>query len=71
VHSGPYRELIAALRAHFRAEAELSFGRFREISGLSRKLGIPMLEHLDQAGWTARVGDNRRAGPALSEDTRP
>ncbi len=65
VHVEPYRELVARVRAHFRAEAELSFARFRELTGLSRKLGIPMLEHLDQAGWTARAGDSRRAGPAL------
>jgi len=57
---------VTRLRAHFGAEPELTFARFRELSGLSRKLGIPMLEHLDQAGLTVRIGDNRRAGPALT-----
>ncbi len=68
VHAEPHARLIASLREHFGREAELSFSRFREVTGLSRKLGIPLLEHLDQAGWTVRVGDNRRAGPALGKD---
>ncbi len=69
VDARPYAELVARLREHFAAEPELTFARFRELSGLSRKLGIPMLEHLDQAGLTARVGDNRRAGPALATES--
>ncbi|MHB8080057.1 MAG: SelB domain-containing protein, partial [Candidatus Krumholzibacteriia bacterium] len=68
VAARPYAELVATLRRHFDAEPELTFARFRELSGLSRKLGIPLLEHLDQAGLTVRIGDNRRAGPALAAE---
>ena len=48
---------------------ELAFGTFRELSGLTRKLGIPMLEHLDETGRTRRDGDVRRAGPNLEDDS--
>ena len=68
VAARPYADLVTMLRAHFGAEPELTFARFRELSGLSRKLGIPMLEHLDQVGLTVRIGDNRRAGPTLATE---
>jgi len=57
--------LIGQLREYFANNEELSFKEFRELSGLSRKLGIPLLEHLDQAGLTVRRQDVRVAGPAL------
>jgi selenocysteine-specific elongation factor len=60
-------DLLAKVRAHFAAEAELTFGQFRELSGLTRKLGIPMLEYLDQTSRTLRRGDVRVAGPDLEE----
>jgi selenocysteine-specific elongation factor len=59
------QDLLRRLGEYFEREAELPFAVFRELSGLTRKLGIPMLEHLDQAGVTVRAGDVRRAGPAL------
>lgn len=65
VASAARLNLLGRLAEHFRTEGELPFAVFRELSGLSRKLGIPMLEHLDQAGVTVRDGDLRRAGPAL------
>jgi len=60
-----YADLLDRLRAFFAAEEDLAFATFREVSGLTRKLGIPMLEYLDQNGVTRRQGDIRRAGPAL------
>ncbi|MFO7608012.1 MAG: selenocysteine-specific translation elongation factor [Candidatus Krumholzibacteriia bacterium] len=65
VHVEALARLIAALRDHFAREAEMNFGTFRELSGLTRKLGIPMLEYLDERGLTVRDGDVRRAGPEL------
>ena len=59
--------LLDELRGYFARESELSFGAFRELSGLSRKLGIPLLEHLDQAGVTIRRQDVRVAGPVLED----
>jgi selenocysteine-specific elongation factor len=60
--------LLDILRGHFAAEGEMAFATFRELSGLTRKLGIPMLEYLDQNGVTVRKGDIRVAGPALEEE---
>jgi selenocysteine-specific elongation factor len=57
--------LVDKLRQHFQDQEDLPFALFRELSGLTRKLGIPMLEHLDQSGVTVRAGDVRKAGPTL------
>ncbi|MCP4571595.1 MAG: selenocysteine-specific translation elongation factor [bacterium] len=67
VHAQAMHELTERLRAHFAAETEMSFAAFREVSGLTRKLGIPMLEYLDEHGVTVRQGDVRMAGPSLPE----
>jgi selenocysteine-specific elongation factor len=69
VHAEVLAQLQASLREYFQKEKELSFGQFRELTGLSRKLGIPLLEYLDQTGVTERQGDNRRAGPKLTGRT--
>ncbi|MBZ0089612.1 MAG: SelB C-terminal domain-containing protein, partial [Thermoanaerobaculia bacterium] len=37
---------------------------FKERFGLTRKWAIPLLEHLDSAGVTRRVGDERWLRPA-------
>ncbi len=39
---------------------EMGPQEFREITGLSRKFAIPLLEHLDKEKLTVRVGDKRR-----------
>ena len=65
VHREALDGLLTDLRRHFAGAEELSFAGFRELSGLTRKLGIPMLEYLDETGATVRRGDVRHAGPAL------
>lgn len=67
VASNALQELLEKLAAYFQDEDGLPFAGFRELSGLTRKLGIPMLEYLDQMGITRRDGDVRRAGPALKD----
>jgi selenocysteine-specific elongation factor len=67
VAADAWGDLQVELRDHFASETELTFAIFRELSGLTRKLGIPMLEYLDQSGVTVRKGDIRVAGPALEE----
>jgi selenocysteine-specific elongation factor len=66
VHAGSVAELVGQLRSFFAEHAEIDFAGFRDLSGLTRKLGIPLLEWLDAAGLTQRAGDVRRAGPALA-----
>ncbi|MBU0741509.1 SelB C-terminal domain-containing protein, partial [bacterium] len=69
VHADALAGLRSSLRVYFRDEGNFKFADFRGLTGLSRKLGIPMLEYLDANKLTRRVGDLRVAGPALSEDT--
>ncbi len=67
VAADAWHDLQNKLRDHFATEPDMAFATFRELSGLTRKLGIPMLEYLDQTGVTVRKGDLRVAGPALEE----
>ena len=42
--------------------AALTVADFRGFTGASRKYAVPLLEYADRAGWTVRVGDERRRG---------
>lgn len=66
VSQASYADLLAKLNQRFAETEEMTFGEFRELSGLTRKLGIPMLEHLDHADLTLRRGDVRVAGSAIA-----
>lgn len=59
-----WKEALDALHAqvvgYLRAQGELSPSAFKELTGLSRKWAIPLLEYLDRAQVTVRVGDSRR-----------
>jgi len=65
VHADALADLRRRLAERFAAQPRLSFADFRDLSGLSRKLGIPLLEYLDSVGWTRRDGDERIPGPNL------
>jgi selenocysteine-specific elongation factor len=65
VHPAAWNTLLDELRRFFADQDGLSFARFRELTGLSRKLGIPLLEHLDRIGLTRREGDLRVRGSRL------
>ena len=66
VHVQAQQALLTGLRHFFAEQDDLSFAQFRELSGLTRKLGIPLLEHLDNSGVTERAGDVRHRGPRLA-----
>jgi len=57
LHSHWLEELVAKIRNS--GEKELSVGQFKEMTGLSRKYAIPLLELLDQMGVTRRRGPTR------------
>ena len=67
VSTTAFADLLDRLRAGFAVAPEMAFGEFRELSGLTRKLGIPMLEYLDDRNYTVRRGDVRVAGSALGD----
>jgi len=52
--------VIERTRAFFADREEMSPQDFREVSKLSRKYAIPLLEYFDKEKLTVRVGDNRR-----------
>jgi selenocysteine-specific elongation factor len=52
--------LKAKVRGYFAASPELGPTEFRELTGLSRKFLIPLLEYLDKEKLTVRVGDKRK-----------
>ncbi len=45
--------------AFMQAEGEIDAPRFKNLSGLSRKFSIPILEYYDRIKLTIRVGDKR------------
>jgi selenocysteine-specific elongation factor len=51
------KELI---RGYFADNEEMGPVEFKELTGLSRKYAIPLLEYLDKEKLTVRVGDKRR-----------
>jgi selenocysteine-specific elongation factor len=50
-------DLVARLRASGKPGFDIA--EFKEMFGLTRKLAIPLLEHLDGEKVTRRVGDRR------------
>lgn len=59
-----HREALASLRSviqGFKAEkgARIDVGAFKDLTGVSRKYAIPLLEYLDRQRVTRRVGDAR------------
>jgi len=58
--SGALQAVIERTRAFFAEREEMTPQDFREVSKLSRKYAIPLLEYFDKEKLTVRVGDNRR-----------
>jgi selenocysteine-specific elongation factor len=52
-------EIRARLVEYLREKGEITPPEFREITGLSRKFMMPLLEYFDQEKVTIRVGDKR------------
>ena len=52
-------DLRAKVRAWFETHEEISPGDFRDITTISRKNGVALLEHFDKEQITMRVGDKR------------
>jgi selenocysteine-specific elongation factor len=59
------RSAVDAVVARLRSSGRRSFavGEFKEMFGLTRRLAIPLLEHLDAEKVTRRVGDTRELMP--------
>ncbi|MFH1035907.1 MAG: selenocysteine-specific translation elongation factor [Pseudomonadota bacterium] len=58
-HAEALNEIKARLTAYFAEHERMGAQQFKEITGLSRKYLIPLLEHFDVTQVTIRVGDER------------
>jgi selenocysteine-specific elongation factor len=56
---GPLQQISDTMLEHLRSKGEITPAEFREITGLSRKFMIPLLEYFDSLKMTVRVGDKR------------
>ena len=45
---------------HFTKNASISISEFKELTNLSRKFSVPLLEHFDKTKFTHRHGDVRK-----------
>ncbi len=59
VHCAPLESLKAAVRRNVRVGGKLDVAELKEMTGLSRKYAIPLLEFLDRERVTRRVGAER------------
>jgi selenocysteine-specific elongation factor len=55
----PFAAIREKLVAYLRKTGEITPNELRELTGLSRKFMIPLLEHFDSEKLTIRVGDKR------------
>lgn len=53
-------QLKEKLIAFIKAEGEIDAPRFKNLTGLTRKFSIPLLEYFDRVKLTLRIGDTRR-----------
>ena len=59
VHRDALQKLIQDVRALKVTNARLGVREFKELTGLSRKFAVPLLEYLDGQRITRRMGDER------------
>jgi selenocysteine-specific elongation factor len=59
VHAESLEALRAKVVDYLKGGAKMGMPEFKEISGVSRKYSVPLLEHFDRTGLTIRVGDQR------------
>lgn len=59
-HRSALEDLRKRLAAHKAKSASIDVATFKELTGVSRKYAIPLLEYLDRERVTRRVGDKRQ-----------
>jgi selenocysteine-specific elongation factor len=58
-HQSALQQLRKQIAAYRVKSAKIDVGKFKEMTGVSRKYAIPLLEYLDRERVTKRVGDER------------
>ena len=59
VHRATMDKLIADIKARKSRNPKMGVSEFKDLTGVSRKFAIPLLEYLDRQRITRRVGDER------------
>ena len=59
VHTSVVKECLDKLLELFKEESTVELGQFREVTGLSRNLAVPILDYFDSKGITCRKGRGR------------
>jgi selenocysteine-specific elongation factor len=54
-----YAEMLDRVRSHIRKHGSITLAQVRDMFGTSRKYAQALLEHMDDAKITRRVGDER------------
>ena len=57
--STPLLELRRRVLAHLKEHGSIDAQSFKELTGLTRKFAIPLLEYFDREKLTLRIGDRR------------
>lgn len=65
-----YRELVTLVREYLHEHGSMTAARFRDLLGTTRKYAIPLLEYLDAARVTRRLGDERVLYEGRTGDAR-
>ena len=65
IDNNAFNNLLSSVREHFINCKTLSISDFKNISRLTRKNAIPILEYFDSRKFTKREGSNRLAGEKL------
>jgi len=60
-----FNKLLKSIRKHFEKSKTLSIAEFKNLSNLTRKNAIPILEFFDNNNITKRDGNNRIAGESI------
>jgi selenocysteine-specific elongation factor len=58
-HRTALEELRSQMKAYKAKSPKIDVGKFKDMTGVSRKYAIPLLEYLDRERVTRRVGDER------------
>jgi len=67
IEAGALGRIVEGVRGILEEKGSMSVGDLKDMTGLSRKYAVPILEYLDGEGYTVRRGDARVAGPRLGK----
>ena len=65
MNNDAFNKLLISLRKYFKKNSKISVSEFKNLSNLTRKNAIPILEFFDNSNITQREGNYRKAGDLL------